>query len=416
MHIEREFYLNELRIREKNGFVKIITGVRRCGKSYLLFKLFKNDLLNRGISEDHIISIVLDNIENRWLREPVTLYNHIKSMIIDDRQYYVLLDEIQFVPDFSEVLNSLLQIENVDVYATGSNSRFLSTDILTEFRGRGDEVRVYPLSFEEYVSAYNGTEENAFNEYLTYGGLPRILSFDTDSQKAKYLSDLFKETYLKDIIEHNHIVNTTELEDLVNILASAVGSLTNPSRLEKTFRTVIKSGISEKTIKKYIEYLQDAFIVDIANRYDIKGRKYIGTPVKIYFVDTGLRNARLEFRQIEEAHLMENMIYNELRRRGYSVDVGIVEIRESDGEKKLRKHLEVDFIARKGNNKYYIQSAFSIPDEEKKMQEERPLLSIPDSFKKIVVVGNHIKMKRDEAGITTMGIRQFLLDQNSLDL
>ena len=417
MEIAREYYLNQLRIREKNGFVKVITGVRRCGKSYLLLKLFKKDLMDRGIPDNHIIAIALDNIENKWLREPLTLYKHVKSLVEDNEHYYVMLDEIQFVPDFSEVLNSLLQIENLDVYATGSNSKFLSSDILTEFRGRGDEIRVYPLSFEEYVSAFHGTEEDAFNEYLTYGGLPRILYFDTDEQKVKYLTDLFKETYLKDLIEHNHIVNTTELEDLVNILASSVGSLTNPSKLENTFRTVLKSDITNKTIKKYIDFLQDAFIVDVANRYDIKGRKYIGTPVKVYFVDPGLRNARLSFRQIEETHLMENIIYNELKKRGYSVDVGLVEIREMNDEgKKLRKQLEVDFIAYKGNNKYYIQSAFSLPDEEKKMQEERPLLSIGDSFKKIVVVGNHIKLKRDEAGITTMGIRQFLLDQNSLDL
>lgn len=417
MEISRNFYLEQIRLREKNGFVKIITGVRRSGKSYLLFKLFKKDLLNRGIPNDHIITIALDNIENKWLREPLTLYKHIKSLIEDEEQYYVILDEIQFVPDFSEVLNSLLQIENLDVYATGSNSKFLSSDILTEFRGRGDEIRVYPLSFEEYVSAFNGTEEDAFNEYMTYGGLPRILSFDTDEQKAKYLTDLFKETYLKDLIEHNRIVNTTELEDLVNILASAIGSLTNPTKLENTFHSVSQSEITNKTIKKYINYLQDAFLVDIANRYDIKGKKYISTPMKIYFVDTGLRNARLGFRQIEETHLMENIIYNELKRRGYSVDVGLVEVRETNKEgKRLRKQLEVDFIAYKGNNKYYIQSAFSLPDIEKKTQEERPLLSIGDSFKKIVVVGNHIKLKRDDAGITTMGIRQFLLNQNSLDL
>lgn len=417
MEIARDYYLNQIRIREKNGFVKVITGVRRCGKSYLLFKIFKKDLIDRGIAEDHIISIVLDNIENRWLREPLTLYKHIKSLIEDDQQYYVMLDEIQFVPDFSEVLNSLMQIENLDVYATGSNSKFLSSDILTEFRGRGDEIRVYPLSFAEYVSAFDGTEEDAFNEYMTYGGLPRILSFGTDEQKSKYLTDLFKETYLKDLIEHNHIVNTTELEDLVNILASSVGSLTNPSKLEHTFRSVLKSEITSKTIKKYLDYLQDAFIVDVANRYDIKGRRYIGTPVKIYFIDPGLRNARLGFRQIEETHLMENIIFNELKRRGYSVDVGLVEVRETDHEgKRLRKQLEVDFIASKGNNKYYIQSAFAIPDKEKKEQEERPLRFIGDSFKKIVVIGNHMKLKRDEEGITTMGIRQFLLDEKSLDL
>lgn len=417
MEIKRNTYLEQIHLRENNGFIKIITGVRRCGKSYLLFKLFQNELLERGIPKDHIISIALDNIENKDLREPVALYQNIKKQLFDNDIYYILLDEIQFVPDFTEVLNSLLQLENTDVYVTGSNSRFLSSDILTEFRGRGDEIRVYPLSFAEYVTAYTGTEEEAFNEYMTFGGLPRILSFHTDKQKSKYLTDLFKETYLKDIIEHNKISNTNELEDIVNILASAIGSLTNPAKLENTFHTVAKSTITDKTIKKYMDYLENAFLIETAFRYDIKGRKYIGSPMKIYFVDSGLRNARLGFRQIEETHLMENIIYTELKRRGYSVDVGILEIREnaSPGHR-VRKQLEVDFIAHQGNNKYYIQSAFSLPDEAKKVQEERPLLNIEDSFKKIIVVGSHIKLKRDDMGITTMGIRQFLLDQNSLNL
>ncbi|MDE6418951.1 MAG: ATP-binding protein [Lachnospiraceae bacterium] len=417
MEIKRDFYLEQIHQRENNGFIKVITGVRRCGKSYLLFKLFKNDLLARGISKDHIISIALDNIENRILREPLTLYQHIKEQVKDDALYYVMLDEIQFVPDFTEVLISLLQLEGIDVYVTGSNSRFLSSDILTEFRGRGDEIRVYPLSFAEYVTAYPGTEEDAFNDYMTFGGLPRILSFQTDEQKARYLTDLFRETYLKDIIEHNKIYNTNELEDLVNILASAIGSLTNPTKLENTFHTVLQSNITDKTIKKYIDYLKDAFLIDIAVRYDIKGKKYINSPMKIYFVDPGLRNARLGFRQIEETHLLENIIYIELKRRGYSVDVGLIEIRETDRSgKRAHRQLEVDFIAYQGNNKYYIQSAFSIPDETKKAQEERPLLQIGDSFRKIIVVGNHIKLKRDDMGITTMGIRQFLLDPNSLNL
>ncbi len=417
MEIKRDFYLEQIHQRENNGFIKVITGVRRCGKSYLLFKLFKNDLLARGILKDHIISIALDNIENRVLREPLTLYQHIKAQIKDEALYYVMLDEIQFVPDFTEVLISLLQLEGIDVYVTGSNSRFLSSDILTEFRGRGDEIRVYPLSFAEYVTAYPGTEEDAFNDYMTFGGLPRILSFQTDEQKNRYLTDLFRETYLKDIIEHNKIYNTNELEDLVNILASAIGSLTNPKKLEHTFHSVLQNNITDKTIKKYIDYLKDAFLIDIAVRYDIKRKKYINSPMKIYFVDPGLRNARLGFRQIEETHLMENIIYIELKRRGYSVDVGLIEIRETDRSgKRTHRQLEVDFIAYQGNNKYYIQSAFSIPDEIKKAQEERPLLQIGDSFRKIIVVGNHIKLKRDDMGITTMGIRQFLLDQNSLNL
>ena len=417
MKIKRDYYLEQIRLRENNGMIKVITGVGRCGKSYLLFKLFMNELMNRGIEKDHIIDIALDGIENEELREAHALYNYVKSKISDDGQYYILLDEIQFVERFPEVLNSFLRMDNVDIYVTGSNSRFLSSDILTEFRGRGDEIRVYPLSFAEYVSGYDGTEEDAWNDYMTFGGLPRILSMKTDVQKAKYLSDLFNETYLKDIVEHNHIKNSAEMENLVNILASAIGSLTNPKKLENTFHTVMQSKVSDKTIKSYIDYLREAFLIDIAVRYDIKGKKYISTPMKIYFVDPGLRNARLGFRQIEETHLMENIIYNELRRRGYLVDVGLIEIREPDENgKRVRKQLEVDFIAYKGNNKYYIQSAFAISDAEKKIKEERPLLSIRDSFKKIVVVGNYIKLKRDDTGITTMGIREFLLKENSLEL
>ena len=417
MEIIRDYYLEQIRLREKNGMIKIITGVRRCGKSYLIFKLFMNELLNRGIGRDHIIDIALDGIENEELREPHALYQYVISKVTDDEQYYVLLDEIQFVERFPEVLNSFLRIDNVDVYVTGSNSRFLSSDIFTEFRGRGDEIRVYPLSFAEYVSGYDGTEEDAWNDYITFGGLPRILSMKTDEQKGKYLSDLFKETYLKDIVERNSIKNSAEMEDLVNILASSIGSLTNPRKLENTFRTVMRSAITDKTIKTYIDYLREEFLIDIAIRYDIKGKKYISTPMKIYFVDPGLRNVRLGFRQIEETHLMENIIFNELRRRGYAVDVGLIEIRESDEKgERIRKQLEVDFIAYKGNNKYYIQSAFSLPDAEKKMQEEHPLLSIEDFFKKIVVVGNYIKLKRDDMGIITMGIREFLMKENSLEL
>ena len=417
LEIKRNFYLEQIKIRENNGMIKIITGVRRCGKSYLLFRLYKNDLLSRGIEKDHIIDIALDGIENDKLREAHALYDYVRSKITDNEQYYVLLDEIQFVERFPEVLNSFLRMDNVDVYVTGSNSKFLSSDILTEFRGRGDEIRVYPLSFAEYVSGYNGAEEDAWNDYMTFGGLPGILSMKTDEQKVKYLTDLFKETYLKDIVERNHIKNSAEMEDLVNILASAIGSLTNPKKLQNTFRTVMQSVISDKTIKSYIDYLREAYLIDVAIRYDIKGKKYISTPIKIYFVDPGLRNARLGFRQIEETHLMENIIFNELRRRGYLVDVGLIEIREPDKNgKQVRIHLEVDFIAYKGNNKYYIQSAFALPDPEKKMQEERPLLNIGDSFKKIVVVGNYIKLKRDDMGITTMGIREFLLKENSLEL
>ena len=417
MEIKREYYLNQIKLREQNGMVKVITGVRRCGKSYMLFELFMKDLLSRGIERGHIIDIALDSIENEQLREPHVLFEFLKSKIKDKEQYYIFLDEIQFVDRFTDVLNGILRINNVDIYVTGSNSKFLSSDILTEFRGRGDEIRIYPLSFAEYLTVYDGNEEQAFADYMTFGGLPRILSMKTDEQKVKYLEDLFKETYLKDLIEHNKIKNSNELETLVNVLASAIGSLTNPTKLSNTFRSVGQSEISDKTIKKYIDYLKDAFLIDAAIRYDIKGKKYINTPTKIYFVDSGLRNARLGFRQIEETHLMENIIYNELKCRGYLVDVGLVELRERNSEgKQQRKQLEVDFIAYKGNNKYYIQSAFAVPDEEKKQQEERPLLSINDSFKKIVVVGNYIKLKRDEMGITTMGIREFLLNPDSLNL
>lgn len=417
MEIKRDYYLNQIRLREQNGMVKVITGVRRCGKSYILFELFFRELIDRGVDRDHIIDIALDSIENENLREPHTLHKYIKERILDDEQYYILLDEIQFVDRFPEVLNSFLRINNVDIYVTGSNSRFLSSDILTEFRGRGDEIRIYPLSFAEYMTVYDGSEEEAFADYMTFGGLPRIPSMKTDEQKSKYLEDLFKETYIKDLIEHNRIKNTNELESLVNILASAIGSLTNPTKLSNTFRSMGQSEISDKTIKKYIDYLKDAFLIDTAIRYDIKGKKYINTPSKIYFADTGLRNARLGFRQIEETHLMENIIYNELKCRGYSVDVGVVELKENNSEgKKQRKQLEVDFIAYKGNNKYYIQSAFALADEEKKIQEEKPLLNINDSFKKIVVVGNYIKLRRDDMGITTMGIREFLLNPKSLDL
>jgi predicted AAA+ superfamily ATPase len=335
----------------------------------------------------------------------------------DNDTYYILLDEIQFVKDFSEVLNSLLQIDNADIYVTGSNSKFLSSDILTEFRGRGDEIRIYPLSFSEYITGYDGSEEDALNDYMVYGGLPKILSFKTDSQKEKYLTALFSETYLKDIIEHNNINNTSELESLVNILVSDIRSLTNPKKLQNTFHSIMHSSITDKTLKKYLDYLKDAFLIDTAIRYDIKGKKYINTPMKVYFTDPGLRNARLGFRQIEETHLMENIIYTELKRRGYSVDVGMLEIRENDGNgKRVRKQCEIDFIANNGSNRYYIQSALSLADDAKQQQEERPLINVGDSFKKIIVTGNHIKLKRDEMGITTMGLRQFLLDENSLNL
>ena len=416
MEIKRDFYLNQLHIRENNGFVKIITGIRRSGKSYLVFKLFLNELLQRGIERNHIIDISLDKIENDFLREPHTLYNHIKNLIRDDKQYYILLDEIQLVSRFHEILISLLQIENADTYVTGSNSKFLSSDILTEFRGRGDEIRVYPLSFSEYLSTTKKSEEEVFDDYLIYGGLPQITSFQSEEQKMKYLTSLFQETYLKDIIERNHIRNNIELEDLLSILSSSVGSLVSPSKLENTFKTIAKSSITDKTIKNYISCLKDAFMIDSAIRYDIKGRKYINTPTKVYFTDIGIRNAVLGFRQIEETHLMENIIFNELKHRGYAVDIGIVEVREkTELSQSAKKQLEIDFIARKGSKKYYIQSAFAMSSAEKEYFEKRPLLSINDSFKKVIIIGSYAKPRQDENGITTIGLRNFLKDASILE-
>lgn len=417
MEIKRDLYLNKLIKRECNGLVKVVTGIRRCGKSYLLFHLYHDYLLNKGISEDHLIEIALDDIMNEELREPKVLYNHIKEQIKDKEQYYLFLDEIQYVGDFSDLVNGLSHIRNLDVYITGSNSKFLSSDILTEFRGRGDEIHINPLSFAEYNSVYDGSVSQAWKDYYTYGGLPLILTREDDEMKAEYLSSLLKKVYISDIVDRNRIRNESELEELVNILASSVGSLTNPAKLSRTFRSVKNSKITEKTIKKYLRYLTDAFLMDKAVRYDVKGKKYIETPSKYYFTDIGIRNAQLNFRQQEENHIMENIIFNELKIRGYRVDVGVVEIVETNDEgKKVQKGLEIDFIATKGNNKYYIQSAFDMLNEAKEKQEKKSLLKTKDSFKKIIVVKDDIKLKRDDSGITTMGIFDFLLNENSLDM
>jgi len=416
MEIKRNHYIEQLEQRRGNGLVKVITGCRRSGKSYLLFRLFKQHLINDGVSEQDVIELALDRIENDHLREPHALYNFLSSKISDpSHYYYIFLDEIQFVDRFEEVLNSLLHFDNVDVYVTGSNSKLLSKDIITEFRGRGDEVRVHPLSFSEFMSVYQGESRKGWQEYLIYGGLPRVLQLPTNEQKSKYLEDLFKETYLKDIIERYDLRNPNELSELVNILASAVGSLTNPSKLERTFKSVKGSDITDKTIGAYISYLEDAFLLNGAIRYDIKGKKYIDTPVKYYFEDIGLRNARLGFRQSEYNHLMENIIYNELICRGYLVDVGVVEVSatEPDGTRK-RISLEIDFIATKGSEKYYIQSAFSMPDADKISQEERPLNSTGDSFKKIIVTGDNVATTRNDKGIVIFNVIDFLLDQESL--
>lgn len=417
MDIKRDKYLNDLINRMHNGMIKVVTGIRRCGKSYLLFNIFKNYLLEQGVPASHIIMIELDQRKNKKYRDPDVILDYIEALIEEDGQYYIMLDEVQMLQEFEEVLNSLLHIQNADVYVTGSNSKFLSKDVITEFRGRGDEIHIYPLTFKEFMEAYDGDMYRGWAEYVVYGGLPLTVTMKTEEQKISYLTNLFKETYLRDIIERYHIEKIQELEDLINILASSIGSLTNPPKLEATFKSVIQSTISLNTIRQYIEYLEDTFIINKANRYNVKGRKYIGTPLKYYFEDVGLRNARLGFRQVEETHLMENIIYNELRSRGYSVDVGMVEKRgiNKDG-KEYRSQLEIDFVANLGSKRYYIQSAFSMPTEEKRIQEKASLVNINDSFKKIIIVKDIVNITRDEDGITTMSIYDFLLKENSLEL
>ena len=417
MNISRPVYLQKLIDRMNNGMIKIVTGVRRCGKSYLLFELFKQYLLKSGVKPENIIGIELDRHSNIKYHDPDVLLEYLNSQVNDNEKYYVMIDEVQMLKNFSSVLNELLHYRNVDVYVTGSNSRFLSTDILTEFRGRGDQIRIHPLAFSEYFSAFDGSPEEAWQEYFTYGGLPLILTMKSDEQKIAYLSDLFEMTYIKDIKERNRIRYEAELGELLNILASATGSLTNPQKLANTFHSKRKSGFAETTITRYCKYLEDAFILSKACRYDVKGKRYINTPYKYYFEDVGLRNARLHFRQQEENHIMENIIFNELRYRGFSVDVGMVEVREKkqDG-KEIRKQLEIDFVANSGSKRYYLQSAFSLANPAKDEQERRPFLRIDDSFKKIILVRENIKPRRDEAGITTIGIMDFLLNPNSLEL
>lgn len=417
MEIKRDKYLNDLINRMHNGMIKVVTGIRRCGKSYLIFNIFKNYLIEQGVSESHIITIELDQRKNKKYRDPDTILDYIESSIEDKEQYYILLDEVQMLNEFEEVLNSLLHITNADIYVTGSNSKFLSKDVITEFRGRGDEIHIYPLTFKEFMQVYEGDMYHGWAEYTIYGGLPLTVTINTEEQKINYLTKLFDETYLKDIIDRHHIEKSGELEDLVNVLASAIGSLTNVPKIESTFKSVIQSNISANTIRQYIEYLEDAFIINKSNRYNVKGRKYIGTPVKYYFEDVGLRNAILSFRQIEETHIMENIIYNELRSRGYSVDVGIVEKRGINKEGKAeRQQLEIDFVANLGSKRYYIQSAFSMPIEEKQIHEKASLINVNDSFKKIIIVKDIVNVTRDEIGITTMSVYDFLLKDNSLEL
>lgn len=417
MQIKRDFYLQQLVDGKQNGLIKIVTGIRRCGKSFLLFKLFRQYLLDVGVDSDHIIQIALDDIENANLREPLPLYKCIKAKMTDEELYYILLDEVQLVPRFEEVLNSLLRIDNADVYVTGSNSKFLSSDIITEFRGRGDEIHLYPLSLSEYCEGAGLSPAEAWKDYYTYGGLPHTLSLGTEKKKIDYLNNLFESVYLIDILERHRIKNKAEFEELVKIIASGIGAPTNPTKLENTFKSVKKVNIDSVTISRYLGYMQDAFLIEKAERYDVKEKKYIGSLAKYYFTDIGLRNAILGLRQQEETHIMENIIYNELRRRGCKVDVGMVEQRFVDNDGKWqRKQLEVDFVVNEGNRRYYIQSALALPGEEKRKQEMGSLLRINDSFKKIIIVKDDIKPWRDENGILTMGLLDFLMNADSLEL
>ena len=417
MNIERPIYLQKLKDRMHDGMIKVITGLRRSGKSYLLFELFRRYLLDSGIRPDHIIGLELDMRRNEKYRDPDVLLSYLSEKMKDDSMYYILLDEVQMLKDFVSVLNELLHYRNADVYVTGSNSKFLSTDIVTEFRGRGNEVRIHPLSFSEYCSVFQGSRDEAWQEYFTYGGLPQILSMNSDEQKVDYLRNLFETTYIKDIKERNKIRHKTEMGVLLDILASATGSLTNPLKLSNTFHSKRGVPFPESTIARYCKYLENAFLINKSVRYDIKGKGYIDTPFKYYYEDVGLRNARLNFRQQDENHIMENIVYNELRYRGFSVDVGVVEIREKQPNGKMeRKQLEIDFVANSGSRRYYVQSAFSMSSPDKEAQEKRPFLRFNDSFKKIILVRDNIKVRRDENGIVTMGLLDFLLMPNSLEV
>ena len=389
--------------------------MRRCGKSYLLFTLFKEHLLSDGIDEDHIIEIAFDAFENKKYRDPDVLYPYLKEQIKDDAMYYILLDEVQLLGEFESILNSLIRMKNVDVYVTGSNARFLSKDVITEFRGRGDEVHMYPLSFAEFMSVYPGTKQDGWNEYMLYGGIPLVLEFTTPDQKIAFLKSLFEETYISDIVGRHNIRNKAELEELLNILSSAIGSLTNPQKLSATFQTVKKKKISNATIKRYIDYLCDSFLIDSAIRYDVKGKKYIDTPVKYYFTDMGLRNARLNFRQIEETHSMENIIFNELKMRGFNVDVGVIMQYETNEKgSNIRKQLEIDFVCNQGSKRYYIQSAYAIPDQAKMEQEQRSLMLTGDFFKRMIITKDTPAPYYNESGVLIMNVYDFLLNENSL--
>ena len=430
MEIRRDFYLNKLIKRKNNGLIKVITGIRRCGKSYLLNTLFYRHLLESGVDADHIISFAFDSADDLHLTgeslvgvekekrgaDPEKFMAYIRTKVVDDGMYYLLLDEIQMLDCFEAVLNSYLRKDNMDVFVTGSNARLLSKDIATEFAGRGDEVHMYPLSFAEFMSVYEGDKYMGLSEYMLYGGIPSVVLCDGSDDKAAALQNLFREIYIQDIVRRNRVKNIGELEDLLNILSSAIGSLTNPEKLKNTFRSVKKSKITANTIKKYLDYFEDSFLIESAQRYDIRGKAYIETPKKYYFSDLGLRNARINFRQFERTHSMENVIYNELRMRGYSVDVGVVPVAEKDQNGKVtRKQLEVDFVCNLGSSRYYIQSAYALPDETKRMQEIRPFRKIDDSFRKIIITGDVVPTQYDEYGILTINIYDFLLDPKCLE-
>ena len=410
--INRDSYLKKLIDRKENNLIKIITGIRRSGKSYLLDPIYKNYLLDNGVDNNHIIKIDLDLRANKKFLDPDYLDNYVRNSIRDEKVYYCLLDEIQNVPDFESVLNGFLKIPNLDVYVTGSNSKFLSSDIITEFRGRGDEIRVYPLTFSEFLSVFDGTKEEAWNSYIMFGGLPLILNQKTDEQKRNYLISLFNTTYLKDTIERNNMNRVDVLDSLINLLSSSIGSLTNPKKISDTFISNSFKDVSINTISSYLNCLLDSFIIEKVERYDVKGKKYISTPSKYYFSDIGLRNARINFRQMEENHIMENIIYNELLSRGYNVDVGVVEVREGN----IRKQLEVDFVCNQSDKRFYIQVALNLDTREKTIQEEKSLLNINDNFKKIIVVKDNILKWYTEEGILVIGLQEFLLNKNSLNL
>ena len=415
MEIKRDLYLNRLIRSMHNGMIKVVTGIRRCGKSYLLFNLFSDYLKTQGVDDEHIIKVDLEDRRNKKLRNPDTLLEYIDTRIAKEGMHYVILDEVQWVDEFEDVLNSYLKIPNVDVYVTGSNSKFLSSDVITEFRGRGDEIKVAPLSFSEFFSVFNGSREEAMEEYITFGGLPMIATMQSNEEKMKYLQTLFKKTYITDILERYKIKNEEELEELINILASSIGGLINPNKLVNTFKSVKNVSISPNTVSFYLEILQEVFMVEKSIRYDIKGKKYIDTPAKYYFADLGLRNARINFRQHEVTHLMENLIYNELRIRELLVDVGVVVVNTKNEEgKSQRKQLEVDFVCNEGSKRCYIQSALRLPNEEKREQELRSLMNISDNFQKFVITEDPIKRYQDENGVVFMSIYEFLLNKESL--